>query len=251
MLWQPFLLAAAAEVLGLMLIWLAPHPPFSALLAPPIRYVAGEAVLHYPAHLWFLYHAMRRIHLVMAVLVGGYCSALACAMVRQTHDGQALSLRQARTQGGVHYADVTLITLAAWLAMESVSALLARVLPRAALSFTVVLGAALALQTLVACAIPAAVYEQLRWPRALARGAREACRHPLRIFLMVAVPSLVVIGFNLIASEHQVRRWMMLTAPEIALCMVLIRLVVHTLADAVLTVGVAHLWWLHRGSQAC
>ena len=69
-LWRPFLATLLVEFLLLLLFWLAPHPPFSTLLAPPIRYVFGDRVLHYPRHLWFLYEAMKHTHLAASVLVG-------------------------------------------------------------------------------------------------------------------------------------------------------------------------------------
>ncbi|MDP3703053.1 MAG: hypothetical protein Q8R78_01505, partial [Candidatus Omnitrophota bacterium] len=102
-LWVPFLVVACVEVLFLGLIWLAPHPPFSKLLAPPIRYFFGDRVLHYPAHLWFLYHAMKHTHLVASTLVGAFMTGVACAMVRQAHEGTPLSLRNALVGGQARY----------------------------------------------------------------------------------------------------------------------------------------------------
>lgn len=249
LLWLPFLIAGTVEALGVLLIWLAPHPPFSALLAPPLRFISGDQVLHYPEHLWYLYHAMHRIHLGVSVLVGAYCSALACVMVRQTHQGKTLSLRAALYGRQIRYWDVVLITVVAWLLLEGVTRGLPYLLPAALWAVLPVLAAALVVQTLLAYAIPAAVYDRLSWWRALARGGREAGQHPVGSFLVVAVPSSLVIGYGLFGSDAQVRQWMAETAPEVAVVFVVVRLLVQTVADAVLTVAVTHLWFLHRGND--
>lgn len=249
LLWLPFLFAAVVEALGILLIWLAAHPPFASLLAPPIRFISGEQALHYPEHLWYLYHAMPSIHLVVSLVVGAYCSALACVMVRQAHEGAVISLRSALYGRQIRYWDVVWITLAAWGLLEGVSRGLPVLLPAAAQAVFPVLAAALAVQTLLAYAIPAAVYDQLSWWRALGRGLLEACRHPVGSLLVVAVPSSLVIGYGLFGSDAQVRRWMVEIAPETAVAFAAARLAVQTAADAVITVAMAHLWWLHRGSK--
>ena len=76
-LWLPFLAAALFESLLVLAIWLAAQPPFSKVLAPPIRYFFSDRVLHYPAHLWFLFHALKHTYLVAAVLVGAFMSGVA------------------------------------------------------------------------------------------------------------------------------------------------------------------------------
>lgn len=246
LLWLPFVIAATVEALSILCIWLAPHPPFSGFLAPPIRFVSGDQVLHYPEHLWYLYHAMSRIHLLVSIVVGAYCSALACVMVRQAHQGQVLSLRAALYGRQIRYWDMVRITMVAWALMEGVARGLPRLLPSTLWALIPVLAAALAVQTLLAYAIPAAVYERLPWWQALARGLREAWQHPLGSFLVVAVPSSLVIAYGLFGSDAQVRQWMAETVPEIAVAFVVVRWLVQTVADAVLTVAVAHLWCLHR-----
>ena len=100
-LWVPFLLVAVVQAIGLLLVWLAPQEPFSKLLAPPIRYFFSDRVLHYPTHLWFLFHVMRHTQLIASTLIGAFLSGVACVMVRQTYAGQpsmrdALASRDAR-----------------------------------------------------------------------------------------------------------------------------------------------------------
>ena len=93
MLWLPFVCVTFVEALFVGLAWLAPHAPFSDVLAPPIRFLFGDRVLHYPAHLWFLYHVTRHAYIAAAVLVGAFMTGVACAMVGQIHTGATLSFR--------------------------------------------------------------------------------------------------------------------------------------------------------------
>jgi len=110
-LWLPFLVVAGATALGLWLLWLAPHPPCSALLAPPLRNLFGDRVLHSPSHLWFFYHAMRHTHVAASVIGGAFMSALACALVGQAHAGRPRSLREALVSQPVRYGTILFLGL--------------------------------------------------------------------------------------------------------------------------------------------
>lgn len=249
-LWVPFLITAFVEALFIGLLWLAPQPPFSKLLAPPVRYFFGDQVLHYPTHLWFLYYAMKHTHLAASIVVGAFLSGVACAMIRQAHEGTSLSLREALMSKHVRYGTVVVVWLITWgLAKGSLEAL-GRFAPRTAWVALSGVGLMFLLQTLLVYAIPAAVFEGSKWWRALSQGVRETLRYPLSTLIVVGIPSAVVIGFSFIAPPVRVSQWMEHTVPEIIVACVAVRLLLLTMADAVITVGVAHLWWLHRTSNA-
>lgn len=248
-LWIPFLVVAFVELLFIGVIWLAPHPPFSKLLAPPIRYFFGERVLHYPAHPWFLYHAMKHTHLVASVLFGAFFTGIACAMVRQIHGGIPLSLRTALISKQVRYGAVTLLWLITWGLAKGMTEGLDRFAPKDAWVFWLGVGVILILQALLVYAIPAAVFEGSTWWKAVIQSVRETFRYPVTTGLVVIVPSAAVILFAVLAPSARVAQWMMQAAPEIALAFVAARLIVWTVADALITVAIAHLWWIHRAGQ--
>lgn len=247
-LWVPFLLVMLVECVFLGLVWLAPHSPFSKYLAPPIRYFFGSRVLHYPAHLWFIYHAMPYTHLIAATLVGAFLTGIACAMVRQAHDGQPLSLRAALVGRQVRYGRVVLLWLITWGLARGIGQALTHFAPKAPWMPWTVLGAALLLQLLLAYAIPSSVFEGVAWWRAIVRSIREVARHPLATAVVLAIPSAAMVLLLLIAPDVRVAQWMVQTVPEIAVLMVVVRLLIWTVADGVLTVAIAHLWWFHRAS---
>ena len=248
-LWMPFALVAIVEALFLALVWLAPQPPFSKLLAPPIRYFFSDRMLHYPTHLWFLYHIMKHAHFLTSTLVGAFLTGVACVMVRQTHEGAPVSLREALVSKQVRYGTVLLLWLLTWGIATGLVEVLVQYFPPNPSVFWGSIGFTLVLQALFIYMIPAAVFEGLSWWRAMFRGAREAIRYPFSTLAAVCLPSALAILFALGAPSDRVASWMTQTAPEIAIPLVAARLAVWIVVDALMTVMVAHLWWLHRASR--
>ncbi|MBI4355961.1 MAG: tetratricopeptide repeat protein [Candidatus Omnitrophica bacterium] len=248
-LWLPFLLVAMVEVGGLLLLWLAPQPPFTRLLAPPIRFFFGDRILHYPWHLWFLYHAMKHTHMAASLLVGAFMTGIACVMVGQSHADQPLSLRAALASRQVRYGTVVLLWLLLWGMGRGAMTAVTRYAPSSQWALWLGVGLTVLIQTLFIYAIPAAVYDRVNWWRALGRSVRETCRDPLAALVVVGVPSAAMIGFISFAPPARVSQWMLQTAPEVAIPLIAARLLVWLVADVVATVGAAHLWWIHRAAQ--
>ena len=248
-LWVPFLVVAFIELFLIGLIWLAPQHPFSILLAPPIRYFFGEKNLHYPWHLWFLYHVMKHTHFITTTFIGAYMGGIACAMVRQAHEGKPLFLRAAVASRQVRYGRMLLLWLLTWGIATGAIELVTRFAPKTHWMLWAVIGLSIALQALLSYVIPAAVYEGSVWWKAFFQGIREALRYPFSTVAVVILPTILVICFAAIAPETRVAQWMARATPEIALLWVGIRLVVWMVADVLLTVSLAHLWWAHRATN--
>ena len=249
-LWVPFLVVAGVELFCLGLIWLAPHPPFSKLLAPPIRYFFSDRVLHYPNHLWFLYHAMKHVHLVVSMAVGAVMSGLVCAMVRHSYEGKPLSVRSALVSGQVRFGAVLLIWAITWGLAKILMEGLSRFAPKAGWVLWAAIALTVILQMLLVYAIPATVFVGAKWWKAMVVSVKETLRHPLSTFLVVAVPSAAVIAFSIVAPSGRVAQWMQQTEPEMVFVFIAGRLGLWTLVDAVITVAIAHLWWAHRTQPA-
>ncbi len=249
-LWIPFLITAVTEAFFIGLVWLAPHPPFSTVLAPPIRYFFGERVLHYPTHLWFLYHAMKHTNVAAAVAVGAFMSGLAWAMVKQSHEGVPLSLHGAIVSKQVRYGRVLILWMIAWGVAKGALELIGQYGPKSLWMFGSMIGLTILLQALFVYAIPITVFQQTAWWKALWRGVLETVHHPVSTLLAVIVPSTLVILFAMFVSPTHIADWMLHTAPEITVLLVAARLLVWTLADTLLTITIAHLWWIHHHTPA-
>ena len=246
-LWAPFLLIAGFQVFLIGLVWLAPHAPYSTLLAPPIRYFSGDRVLHYPVHFWYLYHVMKQVYMVTNVVAGAYLSGLAALMVRQAHEGKAISIRNARLSGKARYFSLVALWIIIWLIASGIFKATGQIkLPHVFL-VSINVGLAVLLQALLAYPITIAVLEGLPWWKALLRGLAEFFRYPLQTIGIVLVPSALLIAFAFFASESHLLKWMMdMATPELSLLFVFARLGVVTAADAVITLGIARLWLFHH-----
>jgi glucan phosphoethanolaminetransferase (alkaline phosphatase superfamily) len=122
----------------------------------------------------------------------------------------------------------------------------ARLLPTAPWAFWAMVGVTLSSQLLFVYAIPAAVFECAPWWKALFLGVRETVRYPLSTLVIVASPTSALIAFAVTVPEVRVAQWMERTTPELAIALVAARLLVWMVVDAVMTVAIAHLWWVHR-----
>ncbi|GEM_PF-2142476 len=245
-LWLPFLLVAVVEACFLGVIWLAPQRPFSAVLAPPLRYAFGDRVLHYPWHLWFLAHAVKHAYLAASLLLGAFMTGIACAMVGQLHQGNPLSFRDALVSRQVRYRTLVVVWAIIWGIAKAVTAAALHAAPDRAWGGWIGVGITILLQTLFVYAIPAAVFEQFTWWRALIRGIQEALRHPISTLVVVALPLAGVAIFSSYVIESHTVQSMMQRTPEMAVLIAAVRVLVWTLADGMLTVAAAHLWWAHR-----
>lgn len=241
-LWLPFLATATLEALFLGILWLAAHPPLATLLAPPLEAVFGPNVLHYPWHLGFLYATLPYTHALTGLLLGGYLTGVACAMVGQGYAGQPLSLREALVGFGARYGTMTCL----WAIGAVVPLGAAALAGRWTAGWPALFAAALVARTLLVYAVPAAVAERTGWWRALRRSVRETLLHPFSTLVVVAVPSALLAAFADRLAPGLVWPWMLETSPDRLGWLMAGRLLLWTVAEAGLTVAVAHLWWARR-----
>ncbi len=245
-LWLPFLLVAAVEAGFLGAVWLAPQRLFSVVLAPPLRYAFGDRVLHYPWHLWFLAHAVKHAYLAASLLLGAFMTGIACAMVGQLHQEAPLSFRDALIGKHARYGTLVMMWAMIWAVAKLVTGVVLHAAAVRPWSGWAGVGITILLQTLFVYAIPVAVFERLNWWRALAHGVRETLRHPVSTLVVVALPLAGVAMFSSHVIESRAVQSMMQRTPEMAVLIAAVRVLVWTLADGMLTVAAAHLWWAHR-----
>jgi len=249
-LWLPFLVAAIVQAILILMVWLAAHPPFSNLLAPPIRYFFSERVLHYPAHLWFMYHVMKHSQFIATTLIGAYMTGIACVMVSQPYLMERMSLRDALVSRRVHFIRVAALWLITWGVAQGVGEAFGKLAAPSPATFWAGLGCLFLIQALLIYAIPASVFNRVSWWRAIWHSIRETVRHPLSTFIVVGIPIAALTAYAVFFSPARIALLMRQHAPEIVLPFIVLRLTVWTAVDAVLTVAVAHLWWIRRTVKA-
>lgn len=247
-LYVPFVLALMIELIGVLILWLAPHEPFSAIFAPPIRYFAHEQMLHYPWHLLFIWIQMPALHSVSMILIGSYLSGIATLMVRQAHLGLSVSMRSAFVTHQARYWRLVLIWLAGWGIAQGAMSLLAHLPESQSVRILVSFGAMVLIQALLVYSIPAAVFNGLSWWRAILRSLSFFRSHPLTTLIFVAVPSGMIILYSIALPQSRVWALMQESAPEWVFALIPLRWLVWLLADAFMTVCAAQVWLLADNS---
>ncbi len=241
-LWICFLVPLCVQLFLLTLLALAPHAPFSILLAPPIRFFVSDRVLHYPDHLLWLYHVMPSLHAVSMLLVGAPLSGVAARIVGQIQAGAQVSLRNACRRASRFLWHCTFAWSATWIVRTLVARLLSRWVTPGPFAPVLLIAAMVLLQAFVVYAIPAAALSEVSWLSALGRSIRFAVLHPLQTAGVVALPLLLVLLIFGPLSEPRVAQWMRRFEPEIVLLPMMARLAVLTVADAIMTIGAAQVW---------
>ncbi|MCI0564151.1 MAG: hypothetical protein MN733_37225, partial [Nitrososphaera sp.] len=179
-----------------------------------------------------------------------YMSGVACVMVGQIHQGKILSFRDGLINPNVRFGRLFSLLFLTWIAVSSLSKL-ASYLPfpetaRLALTF----GGALFIQVVFSYALAASIFEGSIWRNALLQGMQRALRYPLSSIAVVGIPFAAVFLFSLLVPPPRVTQWMLQRTPEIALAIAATQLFVWTVADALMTVGIAHLWWIHPRTRS-
>ena len=192
---------------------------------------------------------MKHTSAITAIGVGAFLSGVACVLVRQSVLGRPLSVQAVMAGREVRYGTVTLVWLIAWGVSELVIAGLAELGPARLWLGGLMLAVVVALQAIFASAIPAAVFDRVPWWRALWHGLREFARHPISILSIVIPISAGPLAFSIVAAPVRVTDWLMATMPEAVVLLVVGRLLIWLLADTLLTVSIAQLWWVHRAAQ--
>jgi hypothetical protein len=88
----PFCVTAAANLLSLWLVYLAPQRPVSYILAPPVRVFFGEKFLHYPLNFFILPKLFGYAEIVVSALVGILMVALSIGLISNAVKGEKTSL---------------------------------------------------------------------------------------------------------------------------------------------------------------
>ncbi len=237
-----FLAPAFVQILVLILLGLAPHPPLDSLLAPPIRFFANENVLHYPWHLLWLYHVTPRVHALAMALVGAGLSGVAACLAADAVRQKPMSLRLLFASRRVRFSQC----LFAWVVIWLLSELMAQGLRTLSLPGMLTLGSYLAgvtlLQAFGVYAIPAVALSGFSAFRALLAGAQRCLRSPLETLCIVLPPLVILFLFSLISTENRIGAWLLRTEPEWVTVPIALRLMLWTVADAWLTTAAAIAW---------
>lgn len=257
----PFFITGIADTLLLTLLYLAPRPPLSAILAPPIRVFWGEQYLHYPTNFGLLPTLFYYGHVGVVAFVGVFMTALAIQWIKAACERRKICLARSFLTAGQCYLTLLLVFLlmygvgnlalklsAQGLALKGVSQLLNGLhLGKAGVDLLIlvwsfVLG--ILVQSLFVYAFPAAAIEGKRMFKALKRNFQFFRKYGLLTIGLVALPTLLYI--SVVVLRLHLPQLIKFFAPEMVLVVLGVGIVMTFLIDVIATSSTTVLFLMKR-----
>lgn len=241
----PFFIVGLFDVLLLILIYLAPRPPLSALLAPPIRVFWGERFLHYPFNLLLIPRLFDYGHIVSTAFIGVLMTGAAIGMLKQAREG----LKPNIFFNLVKSLRMYLRLLVIWLVMFGLVSAAFKGLPavfhfKQGAASQIVLSAAffvsILIQALFIYAIPAVIIEEKKAGAAIKRSMSFSKSVFIPTLLLVALPTLIYIPMIILRGKLPVL--MSKVFPETVLIFLGIGIVISVVIDCLITSSTAILF---------
>jgi len=255
----PFLIVALLEAIVLALAYLAPRPPLSAILAPPIRALfhypfgstgSGEAFLHYPVNFLLLSKLLYIGQIIIGATVGVVMTALAVRMISQANEGLRPTWGINLRDGILRYFTLFMF----WAVVFFLETTASRGLPRVfsdpsfrQVLFYLSLGLVVLVETFFAYGVAAIMLENQRTWRAIIRTLSVAGRTFLPTLILVIVPLLFQILFVFIRGR--IPQLMIKFFPEITLFILGLSILVGFITDCILRTSTVILFLVKRDTE--
>ena len=202
----PFLLVGLVDVFLLFMVYLAPQPPLSVLLGPPIKVFWGERFLHYPFNLLLVPRLFDIAHIISTAMIGVLMTGAAVRMLKEADGG----IKPDFGLGLSKSLRVYLKLLVIWLVMFGLASVVFKALPaifhfkQRAVSL-IVSGAGFLINILIQAifiyAIPAVIIEERKiWP-AIKRSVSFCQSAFLPTLVLVGLPMLIYIPMLILKGK--------------------------------------------------
>lgn len=252
----PFLIFAAIELVSLILLYLAPRPPFRAVLGPIIATFWGEQYLHYPANFDLLPKLAGLARMNLAVLFGSLLTGVAVAFLYK------MTFMKALRKYGSLLAIVFILTFTYYLTYKLVAMLLTNYFmagnyklilwgPRAWIGLFLPLFnqlLALVLQCLFVYAIPVVLMSEKKFFAAIGASMAFFIKNFMVTLLLVGLPMLIALPLFFInqASPYLIAKFV----PEIVLGLSVAGIVVNSLViDPMITLTAAAYYFENKDKK--
>ena len=234
----PFFLVGVVDVLLLIMIYLAPQPPLSALLGPPIKVFWGERFLHYPFNLLLIPRLFDIAHIISTALSGVLMTGVAVRMLKEAHSGIKPDIVLSLNKSWRVYLKLLVI----WLVMFGLVSAVFKVLPaifhfKQRAASLVVFGAGFLISSIIQAifiyAIPAVIIEEKKiWP-AIKRSVSFCRSNFLPTLILVGLPTLIYIP--MVILKGKLPFLMSKTFPELVVVFMSLGIVISVIIDCLIT----------------
>lgn len=241
----PFFIVGLFDVLLLILIYLAPRPPLSALLAPPIRAFWGERFLHYPLNLLLIPRLFNYGHIISTAFIGVLMTGAAIGMLKQAKEGCKPNILFNLIKSLRMYLGLLVI----WLVMFGLVSAAFKGLPaifhfKQGAASQIVFYAAFFISILIEAiflyAIPAVIIEEKKAGAAIRRSISFSKSAFLLTLILVALPTFIYIPMIILGGKLPVL--INRVFPEVVLIFLAVRIVISVVIDCLITCSTAVLF---------
>jgi hypothetical protein len=247
----PFLVLMVCHALVLCVLFLAPRPPISSVLAPVIRAFAGEQFLHYPENFLLLPRLFTYGKNISDFFVGVFFTCVAITLIHQGYQKTTASWwfgvkkavrrfpRALVIWGCTFGAAVLVVRLTSRYIGPLIPSVTARIMAEFSLSILV--------QMIFVFALPSVIIENRKAFAALRRSLQVLGGRPIETILLVALPSLAFIP--VIYGSMHVPQLMQRFFPEVTLYVLAGRIFIGGMVDLSIVSGVTLLFLAHKDSE--
>jgi hypothetical protein len=248
----PFLMVGFVDTLILALVYLAPRPPLSSLLAPPIRAFWGEQFLHYPFNLFLIPRLFNYVHTISTAFIGVLMTGLAIGMLKEAKEG----LNPGILFNLIKSLRLYLRLLVIWLVMFGLITVVFKGLPlilqlkqRAALQIVLYAGflISILIETIFIYAMPAVMIEEKRTWSAIKRSTTFARSIFLPTLLLVVIPTLIYIPMLILRGKLPLL--MSKFFPEVVLIILGLGIIISVVIDCLITCSTTILFLNKMGNE--
>ena len=228
-----FIWLAILDVIALVLLFLAPSPPVSGVLAPIIRTFWGDYFLHYPNNFLILPKLFGHAHFIITTVVGVFVSGLVIKKIEADTKGEKLSTLSAAAPVFKRYFSLILV----WLLSYGVFVVVFKgILPLLPHNLWVQFGGGfflgLFIQSILAFLLPALLIIENGFFKALWEGIRFGFKNVVLMSGLIFIPMLfaLVISFVKLYTPLFVR-----IRPEIVVWVLAVGIVISLVVDIFVT----------------
>lgn len=234
----PFFIVGLVDVFLLTIIYLAPQPPFSAILGPPIKVFWGERFLHYPLNLFLIPRLFDIAHIISTALIGVLMTGAAVKMLEEVHRGSSPDFGRGLTKSLRVYLKIFVI----WLVMFALVSAIFRLLPlifrfKHGAALVLVLGAGLLISILIQAifiyAIPAVIIEEKKIWQAIKRSVSFCLGNFVPTLILVGLPTVIYIPILILKGKLSLS--MSKVFPEAVLIFSGLGIIISIIMDCLIT----------------
>lgn len=256
----PFFINALLEGLVLGGLFYFPRPPFSAVLAPPIKAFFGEPFLHYPNNFLLLPQIFYYGQVLIMMTAGVVMFGMAMGMVYQASSGEG---EEVKIFGNLNRAIRRYASLiGVWLTTFIISLVILRGPHFLAIKFlhpTTFAGILLQMlfyagiglvflaEALFIYAYPAIIVERRKFLGAIKRSFGVSKRVFLTTVILIAVPRVLDVAVTI--SKQNLRQFMNLTFPEVTLVILVFGIIVTFITDSLVFLTAGNLFVLMKETE--